>query len=118
VRTAWAGARVETRDPLRDRVPRRQDQDRQIVTGAAQLPAHLEAVEPRHHHIQHDGVGPVVGDQIERFDTVLSQLYRVPVEGQGPAQGFAHGTIVIDDKNAHSLSFNPTPERRLRGAPL
>ena len=52
----------------------------QIVAGTAELSAYLEPVEPRHHHVEHHRVGPIVGDQIERFDAILGQRNGIAVE--------------------------------------
>ena len=111
------GAGIEAGHPLGHRVARGQHQDRQVVAGAAELTADFEAVQPRHHHVEHQGVRPIAGDQLERFESVLGQLDRVAVEGERPAQGFAHRAIVVDDKYAHSHSVNPLSESDLRGAP-
>ena len=62
------GAGVEAGDPLGHRIAGGQHQDGQVVAGAAELTAHLEPVQPRHHHVEHQGVGPVAGDQVQRFD--------------------------------------------------
>jgi len=110
-------AGVEPGDALGDRVPCRQHQDRQVVTSATQLTAHLEPVEARHHHIEDHRVGAVAGYPIECLAAVLCQFDRISVEGQGAAQGFAHSAIVIDDKYPHRHSLNPVSERVLRGAP-
>jgi hypothetical protein len=80
------GAGVEAGNPLRDRVAGGQNQDRQVVASAAQLTAHLEAVEPGHHHVEHHGIGPFIGYRVERLDAVLRQIDRIAVEGKGPAQ--------------------------------
>src|SRR5262249_47562519 len=71
-----------------------------------------------HHHVEHQGVGAVIGDQVEGFTAVLRQLYRISVERERPAQGFAHRAVVVNDKYAHSHSVYPSPETDLRGAPL
>jgi hypothetical protein len=78
-----------------------QHQDGQVVSGAAQLPADLEAVQPRHHHIEHHRVRTIVGDGVQGLDPVLGQGNRIPVEGKGSAQRLAHCAIVIDDKYPH-----------------
>jgi hypothetical protein len=65
------GACVETGDPLGNRVAGGQHQDRQIVAGAAQLTAHLQAVQPRHHDVEHEPVGPIGSDHLQGFNAVF-----------------------------------------------
>ncbi len=95
------GARIEAGHAFGHRVAGGENQDGQIVAGAAELSADLEAVEPRHHHVEHHRVGPIVGDQIERFDAILGQRNGIAVERKRAAKGFAHGTVVVNDKNSH-----------------
>ena len=90
----------------------------QVIAGAAQLAAHLESVQPRHHHIEDQGVGSVAGDQVEGFESVLRQLDRVAVERKRSTQRFAYSAIIVDDKYAHSHSVIPLSESDLRGAPM
>jgi len=45
------------------------------------LAAHLQAVQPRHHHVEDQRVGALAGDGVEGFDTVLSQVDGIAVEG-------------------------------------
>ena len=101
------GAGIEAGDPLGHRVAGGEHQDGQVVAGAAELTAHLEAVQPRHHHVEHDRVGPIVGDQIERFDAVLGQRDGVAVEGKRAAQRLAHRAIVVNDKYSHGHQCQP-----------
>ena len=74
------GAGVQPGDPLGHRVSGGEHKDGQVVAGAAEVTAHLEPVQPWHHHVEHQGVGPVAGDQLEGFTTVLRQLDRISVE--------------------------------------
>ena len=80
------GAGVEAGDPLGDRVAGGQHQDRQIIAGAAQLTADLQTVQPRHHDVEHEPVGPVGGDHLQGLDAVLRQRDRVAIEGKRPTQ--------------------------------
>ena len=92
---------VQARHPLGYRVAGGQNQDRQVIPGAAQLAAHLQPVQPRHHHIEHHRVGPLTGDCLEGLHTVLSEIDGVTVERQGPPEGLPHCTVVVDHKYSH-----------------
>ncbi|SII76006.1 Protein of uncharacterised function (DUF1446) [Mycobacteroides abscessus subsp. abscessus] len=73
-----------------------QDKGVRIVANAGGLnPAGLA------HDVEHQCVGAIVGDHIQRVDTILGQIDRVPIEGQGTPQRLAHSTIVVDYKNSH-----------------
>lgn len=95
------GARIQPGHSLRDRIASGKDQDRQIIPRAAQATTHLKAVELGHHDVEHQCVGAIVGDHVQRVDTILGQIDRVPIEGQGTPQRLAHSTIVVDYKNSH-----------------
>ena len=104
------GARVEPGDPVGDGLARGEDEHRQVVPGAAQPPAHLEPVEPRHHDVEDEGVGAVTaGDRVQGLLAVGGELDLVPVERQGPAQGVAHGPVVVDDEDPHARSLDSLP---------
>ena len=93
--------KVETRDPLGHRVAGGQHKDRQVVSCAAELTADFETVQLRHHHVQHQSVGPIAGDQVERLEPVLGQSDRITVEGERASEGLANCTVVVNDKNSH-----------------
>ena len=53
-RQVVVGTCIETGDALGHRVAGGEHQDRQVVAAAAKLTAHLEAIEPRHHHVEYE----------------------------------------------------------------
>ena len=80
------GAGIEPGHPLGNRITGGQHQDRQVVSGTAQLPAHLEPVKFGHHDVQHQSIGPIGRNRIQRLDAVLGQRHRVTVERERPAK--------------------------------
>ena len=96
------GTRVESVDPVVDGVPRGEHQDRQVVAGRSQGLGRLDAVEPRHHDVDDQGVGGQPVDPGERLHAVVGDRHLVPVELERAAQRVADGAVVVDDKNAHT----------------
>ena len=56
----------ETADPIFGAVAGREEDDRHTGAGVSQPLQHFEAVEARHHDIEHDEVGSKGGDGVER----------------------------------------------------
>jgi hypothetical protein len=96
-------ARVQSVDPVGDRIARRQDQDRHAVAEAAQAPADLQAIHARQADVQHHRVRDGVNDRLERLLAVLGHLHLIPAERQRAAHGLAHGPIILDDEDPHEL---------------
>ena len=61
------GAGVEAGHAVGDRVAGGEHQDRHVVAVGAQSPARLEAADPRHHHVEHERVGPLGAQPVERL---------------------------------------------------
>ena len=97
------GAGVEPLHPVADRVAGGEHQDRQVVARGAQRAGGLDAVEARHHHVDHEGVRGLPGDAGQRLGTVAGQRDGVAVELQGAAQRLAHRPVVVDDEDARGL---------------
>ena len=95
------GAGVETVDAVADRVAGGEHQDGQVVAGGAQCLGGLDAVEPRHHHVDDHRVGGEAVDPGEGLDTVIGEGDFVAVELQRAAQGVANGAVVVYDQDAH-----------------
>ena len=76
------GARIQAGDPFGDGIAGGEDQNRQVVAGAAELAADLQPIQARHHHIQDQRIRSVAGNHGEGLDTVMGQLDRVAIEGE------------------------------------
>ena len=63
-------------------------------------PADLEAVEPRHQHVEHDRVDGLAGDRVERLLAVAGERDVVGVEPQGTLERPPHGGLVVDHEDA------------------
>ena len=119
------GAGVEPLDPVADGVAGGEHQDRHAVADLAQRAGGLQAVEPRHHHVHHDGVGVDPADPGERLGAVGGGGDLVAVELQRPPQRLPDGAVVLDDEDvlpgvllgvgcAHGPRVPPGPEQSLR----
>ena len=95
------GARVEPGDAVVDRVARREHEDGGAVAGRAQPAAHLEPVDARHRHVEHDRVDVVADEVVERRAAVLGHVHVVAVERQRALQRLAHGRLVVDHQHLH-----------------
>ena len=117
------GPGVQPLDPVADGVAGGEDEDRHVVPGGPQRAGRLEAVEPRHHHVHHDRVGPGAGDAREGLRPVAGERDVVAVELEGPSQRVADGPVVVDDEHAgagagsHGPTVPPVPESCLRARP-
>ena len=74
------GPGVEPGDPVRDGVARGEHEDRQLVAGLAHPPAHLEPVQPGHHHVEHHRVGPPLLHGLQGVLAVRREIHLVAVE--------------------------------------
>ena len=102
-------AGVEPGDAVADGVARGQHQHRRVVVGRPQAPADLEPVDVRHQHVQHDGVGGVQREAVERLGAVGRELDVVALQPEGPLEGRANGRLVVHDENAHGESVPAEP---------
>ena len=93
------GADVEPEDTIVDRIARGQHQDRRLVAGGAHAPAHLEPVDPGHHHVEDHSVSGLLGEAVKRLLTVDRQLDLVLVESQRSLQCPPHGGLVVYHQN-------------------
>ena len=57
----------------------------------------------RHHHVQHDGVGPVGRDGREGLGPVGGEADLVPLEPQRPLERVPHRGLVVDHEDLHAL---------------
>ena len=94
------GAGVEPLDPVADRVAGGEHEDRQVVARRAERAGRLDAVEPRHHHVDHDRVGRDAADAGERLGAVAGERHLVAVELQRATQRVTDRPVVVDDEDA------------------
>ena len=98
------GPRVQTGHPVGHGVPGGEQQHGDVVPCGAQRAARLQAVEPRHHHVEHHGVGTVLADEPQRLLAVGRSDDLIAVERKRTPQGLPHGGIVICHEYAHASS--------------
>ena len=95
------GARVEARDAVVDGVARGEQEHRHALARGPQPAGHLEPVDARHGDVEHHGVGPALGQRVERRAPVGGHLDVVALQAQRPVQGRPDGGFVVDDQDAH-----------------
>ena len=93
------GARVEPDDLVGGGVLRRQHEDRELWIAGAQPSADLNAVDARHHQVEHHEVGRELERLLERFRTVARGGDRVALERERAAQHVRDVLVVVDDEN-------------------
>jgi hypothetical protein len=103
LRQVIVGASVETRDSILECTTRGQHQDRRPDPVLAQAAAGLEAVDPRQHHVQDEGVVLGRGGHPERVLSAPGDVDREPLLAQPTAQQGGHLHLVLDDQDAHLI---------------
>ena len=107
------GAGLQALYPVLGLVERRHHDDGNVVGGRVGLdaPAHLDAVDTRHHHIEQNDIGTLALDGFQRIDTVHGgddvEIFRRELGFQQPHIG----EDIVDDENTcgHVSSFrNPS----------
>src|SRR5262249_33146562 len=110
------GAELQALDAVRDGVPRRQEQDRRLLAGAAEVREDRPAVAPGEHDVEND---EVVGARQRRVQTVLTlagHVHGETVLGEPLAEVGGGLRLVLDDENFHARL--PRPSRGAAGAIL
>jgi hypothetical protein len=85
--------------------------------GAPQPPADIESVDPRQHHVEHDGI--VLGDRglIKRVSTVPRHVHGVRLLTQPFREHLRGAGLIFDQQHSHSVhSPNRTRSRHPHGA--
>ena len=95
------GARVETLDPVLDRVARGQHQHRRPDAAGAQLAAGGEAVDPRQHHVEDDRVVGRRAGHPERLLAGRGEIGRMALLAEAAHEQAAELRLVLDDQDAH-----------------
>ena len=96
------GARIERLLVRAEIAQRRQEQDRRVADDGqhAHLAAGLEAVHPRHQHVQQHQVGAVLLDQLQRLRAAFGLDRVVARGGEVPLGDLPVGEVVVDDEDA------------------
>ena len=65
----------------------------------AQAPAHLEAIQPRQHHIQQNEVWMLRLGQFQRVDAIARREHRIPLAAEVVFQRLAQREFIFDNEN-------------------
>ena len=97
------GARLQSRHPVADLVARRQDAHREVVSGRAQAPQHLQPVEVGHRHVeQHHGRLDLL-DGGERGPAARGGHHLEALEPESRADGPPDARVVVDEQHDRGL---------------
>ena len=96
------GAAIQRADPVADPVARTDHQHRRVDPLAAQLPAHVEAVQSRQHQIQHDGIVVCGAGLIESGQAIFSEVDDMVIFAEALQHEPADGPIVFDQEQPHA----------------
>ena len=78
--------------------------------------AHGEAVDDRHHHVEHDDVGLAAVDGLERLLAVADRLDVVALEAQREHERLAHAAVVLGDEDVVlGAVVRPSPDPTASG---
>jgi hypothetical protein len=91
--------------------PRRQDQYGRPVSGSSQTPAHLEAVQVRHQHIQNHRVELRLPQPLQRRKTVSRGRDMVALKFECSLNSVAHVRIVVHDQHAPATTVSRLHQR-------
>ena len=108
------GAAVEAAHAVLDRVARREHQHGHPVRLRAQAPAGLDAVHPRQHHVEHDGVVLDRPDAGQRLVPVGRHVDHEALVAQAALDRRRHPLIVLDHEHPHPTNDEAAAERPLR----
>ena len=98
------GAAIEAGDAVVDAVARRQDHDRYVARGVAQVRNDVEAVAVGKAEVEDDRV---VGDALRRREPVLAGCERVDSESEAREtvnDRLRQALVILDQKNAHRVT--------------
>jgi hypothetical protein len=94
---------VESGDAVVDAIARCEHEDRCPVSGFTQSAADLKAVDSRHGHVEHDGIGSVKGQRTKGARAVRGRLHVIARDRECPPDGSKHCLFVVDDEHPRSL---------------
>ena len=94
------GTGVQTVDAVGHGVARRQHEDRQRRAALAEHAARGQAVDVRHHDVEHQEIGVVARDRVERLGAVLGEQHAVALEAQDSLERVAQPLVVLGDEDA------------------
>ena len=111
------GAELEAED-LVDLLGLRGEHDDRHGAARAQAPAHLEAVEPGHHHVEHDEVERRLAEARQRLPAVDRLHDLVAVLAQRVAEQRLDRLLVVDEQDAgRSVEHLPSRYQGTRSYP-
>ena len=100
-------ARGQPRDPVLDRILRRQQQQRQMRDPLAQFAQHVQAAHVRQHHVEHHDVGRVLPGQSDRGRTVARGLDLPALVPKRHRHQLGEDGFVVDDQHVDRLTVGP-----------
>ena len=114
------GAEAQTPDPVLHGVARGQEQHRQGLAAVPQQLEEVEAVDPRHHHVEHDRVGVVGAEQGESGLRVGCGGDPEPGERQRRLQHLPDAVVVVHHEHVGLTGWRhgdsvPLPGRGSKG---
>ena len=107
------GPSVEPVNPVTDRIPGSQHQDRHVVPCRPKTPGRLQTVETRHHHIHNHSVGSQHGESGQRLHTVVCRADLVTGVLERSLERVPDSLIIVDDQD---VLHAPKIARRCQGA--
>src|SRR3954462_5735018 len=110
------GPGVEPGDPVADSAACGEQQYRRPHPSTTQSPAHLEPVEARQHHVEHDGVEALPRCPPHPVAAGRGDLDGVSLLHQTATQQGGQPGLVLDDQHAHGALLPHGSEKRMRAA--
>jgi len=109
---------VEARDPILDRVACSEDQHRGPVAVAPQLPARLESVDARQHHVEDDRVVLVRAGHPQRVLARTCDVRREALPREPAPDQACHPRLILDDEHPHRPILPGIRERQMNARRL
>src|SRR5206468_6634860 len=116
------GAELEAEHAIELLVAGGEKDDRESLGACAQLAAELQPDHPRHHDVEHDEAGKLLGEGVPRLTPVRVSLHAVALALQRDPHGLADRRLVFDDGDrlgcGWSRGFSSLPRSPLWGLSL
>ena len=98
------GARVQAGDAVAHSIARGEHEDGRGIADRAQAAADLDAVHPRHHHVEQHRVGCALSQHRQGLVAIRCELDLGAREGQGAPHCGADGLLIVGDQDPHVMS--------------
>ena len=105
------GARIETANPVSDRVARCEQQHRRPDRRLAQPAHNRETIDPMQHHVENDGVVFHCLDAPQHFRSNGGHIDGVPLLAQRPRDQRRHLWFILNDEKPHPADCAPAEPR-------